>query len=61
MLSCLMIKEVFKALIGVGKLPDKPFEPTLGKVLLFGFMLIGSFLGTVLLLLFLTSIILRNI
>ena len=56
-----MVKEVFKALIGVGKLPDKPFEPTLGKILLFGFMLIGSFLGTVLLLLYLTSIILRNI
>ena len=56
-----MIKEVFKALIGVGKLQDKPFEPTLGSVLLFGLMLIGSFLGTVLLLLYLTSIILRNI
>jgi hypothetical protein len=56
-----MIKEVFKALIGVGKLPDKPFELTLGRILLFSFMLIGSFLGTVLLLLYLTSIILRNI
>jgi hypothetical protein len=55
-----MIKEVFKALIGVGKLPNKSIEPTFGNILIFGFMLIGSFLGTVLLLLYLTSIILRN-
>jgi len=52
-----VVKEVFKALIGVGKLPDKPFEPTLGKILLFGFMLIGSFLLTILGLLFLASLI----
>lgn len=56
-----MIKEVLKALVGVGKLPNKPFEPTFGRILLFGFMVAGSFLGTVLLLLYLTSIILRNI
>ena len=39
-----MIKEVLKALIGVGKFPEEPFQPTLGTILLFGFMLIGSFL-----------------
>jgi hypothetical protein len=51
-----LIKEVLKALIGVGKLPEKPFEPSLGNILLFGFMLIGSFLGGIALLLFLTSL-----
>lgn len=42
-----MIIEVLKALIGVGKFPDKEFEPTLFNVLAFGLMLMFLFLFTV--------------
>jgi len=54
-----VVKEVLKALIGVGKLPEDPPEPTLLNILTFGFLLIGSFLGTILLMLFITSLIVR--
>jgi len=51
-----VIKEVLKALIGVGKFPEESIEPTLGTILLFGFLLIGSFLLAVASLLFITSL-----
>jgi hypothetical protein len=51
-----LIKEVLKALIGVGKLPDKPPVLTLGTILTFGFLIIFGFLGIVASLLFLASL-----
>ena len=42
-----MIKEVVKALIGVGKFPEEEFQPSLLNILAFGFLLIFSFLSAV--------------
>jgi len=51
-----VVKEVLKALIGVGKFPEESFELSLLNILVFGFLLIGSFLFAVASLLFITSL-----
>jgi len=54
-----MIKEVLKALIGVGSLPEDPPKPTIFNFMFFGFLLILSFLGAVVGLLFFATLIIN--
>tara|TARA_B100001057_G_scaffold416590_1_gene434691 strand:- start:3519 stop:3683 length:165 start_codon:yes stop_codon:yes gene_type:complete len=54
-----MIKEVLKALVGVGRPPETPFEPSPKNILIFAILLLLCFLGTVTGALFLTSLVLR--
>lgn len=52
-----MIKEALKALVGVGTLPKDPPKPTIFNLMLFAFLLMFGFLGTVLGLIFLVTLI----